>query len=113
MLPSTRPPSRPGEILAAEFLEPLGVTQTQLSERMGVPIQRINLLINGKRGVTAETALLLAQVFDTSPEFWMHLQANYDLWLAAAELKRAGRQARPLTKPSPRRSPATSPRNDR
>ena len=78
----TRVPTHPGEILRADFLAPLGMAQVTLARRMGVPIQRVNTLVNGKRGVTAETALLLAKVLGTSPEFWMNLQTSYDLWRA-------------------------------
>lgn len=89
MLPKHRPPTRPGEILLEEFLKPAGMTQTGLAEKMGVPIQRVNTLINGKRGVTAETALLLAKIFKTTPQFWMNLQAAYDLWQAQQKMKKA------------------------
>jgi addiction module HigA family antidote len=89
MLPKQRPPTRPGEILFEEFLKPTGMTQTTLAAKMGVPIQRVNTLINGKRGVTAETALLLAKIFKTSPQFWMNLQTAYDLWHAQQKMKKA------------------------
>ena len=82
MLPKNRPPTAPGEMLLEEFLKPRGVTQVELASRMGVPIQRVNTIVNGKRGVTAETAILLAEALDTTPEFWMGLQADYDLWHA-------------------------------
>ena len=72
-------PSHPGEILQEQFLEPLGLTQVALSEHLGVPVQRINEIVRGKRGVTPETAWLLAQAFDTTPEFWISLQTNHDL----------------------------------
>lgn len=81
-----RRPTHPGEILLKEFLEPSGLTQTKLAEAMGVPIQRLNTLINGKRGVTAETAILLSRYFKNSPEFWMNLQARFDLYEAAEAL---------------------------
>ena len=90
MIPKHRPPTPPGEILLEEFLEPLGMTQVALAQAMGVPIQRVNTLINGKRGVTAETALLLAKVFDTTPEFWMALQAARDLWHARRAMMKVG-----------------------
>jgi antitoxin HigA-1 len=82
MLPKNRPPTAPGEMLLEEFLKPRGVTQVALASRMGVPIQRVNTIVNGKRGITAETAILLAEALDTTPEFWMGLQADYDLWHA-------------------------------
>ena len=74
-----RVPTHPGEVLRAEFLEPMGLTQVALAAHLGVPIQRINELVKGKRGVTPETAWLLAQAFETTPEFWMNLQAARDL----------------------------------
>ncbi len=82
MLPKNRPPTAPGEMLLEEFLKPRGITQVELALRMGVPIQRVNTIVNGKRGVTAETAILLGEALDTTPEFWMGLQADYDLWHA-------------------------------
>ena len=90
MIPKNRQPTPPGEILLEEFLKPLGMTQVALSEKMGVPIQRVNTLVNGKRGVTAETALLLADVLGTTPEFWMNLQMAFDLWHAKKAMKKAG-----------------------
>lgn len=86
MLPKHRKPTHPGEILFEEFLKPSGLTQAKLAEKMGVPIQRINTLINEKRNVTPETAILLSGIFKTSPEFWMNLQTAYDLYLAQEEL---------------------------
>ena len=85
MIPKNRAPTHPGVILEEEFLEPLGMTQVALAKRMAVPIQRINTIVTGKRGVTADTALLLAEVFGTSPEFWMNLQKRVDLWEAKKE----------------------------
>lgn len=79
MLPRKRVPTHPGEILAEEFLKPLGLSQVALAEHLGVPVQRINELVKGKRGVTPETAWLLAGAFSTSPEFWLNLQSNHDL----------------------------------
>jgi antitoxin HigA-1 len=79
MLPNKRVPTHPGEILIEEFLKPLGITQVAFAEHLGVPIQRINELIRGKRGVTPETAWLLAGALGTTPEFWLNLQANHDL----------------------------------
>jgi addiction module HigA family antidote len=79
LLPDERIPTHPGEILSKEFLGPLGITQVALAAHIGVPVQRVNELVRGKRGVTAETAWLLAQAFDTTPDFWMNLQAAHDL----------------------------------
>lgn len=72
-----------------EFLEPKGMTQGELARKMGVPLQRVNLICNDRRAVTAEAALLLARALGTSPEFWMQLQMNYDLWIARRELARS------------------------
>ncbi|MBI5068734.1 MAG: HigA family addiction module antidote protein [Deltaproteobacteria bacterium] len=82
MLPKNRPPTPPGEMLLEEYLRPRGITQVDLAARMGVPIQRVNTIVNGKRGITAETAILLSEALNTSPELWMGLQANHDLWQA-------------------------------
>jgi antitoxin HigA-1 len=79
MQPERRVPTHPGEILLEEFLVPMGHTQVALAEHLGVPVQRINELVRGKRGVTPETAWLLAQALNTTPEFWLNLQAAYDL----------------------------------
>ena len=87
MIPKNRTPSHPGEILLHEFLEPMAITQTELARKIKVPIQRINTLVNGKRGISAE--LLLAKEFGTTPEFWMNLQSIYDLYFAAKKLKKA------------------------
>ena len=79
MLPANRVPAHPGEILQREFLEPLGITQVAFAKHIGVPTQRINEIVRGKRGVTPETAWFFAQALDTSPEFWLSLQSNHDL----------------------------------
>lgn len=92
MLPRNRPPTSPGEMLLEEYLRPRGMTQVELASRMAVPIQRVNTIVNGKRGITAETAILLAEVLDTTPEFWMGLQVDHDLW--HARRKREARKSR-------------------
>ncbi|MBW2497703.1 MAG: HigA family addiction module antidote protein [Deltaproteobacteria bacterium] len=79
MQPEKRTPTHPGEILRTEFLEPLGQSQVALAEHLGVSVQRINELVRGKRGVTSETAWLLSQALNTTPEFWLNLQTAYDL----------------------------------
>lgn len=84
-----RRPTSPGEVLKEEFLVPLGMTQVELAARIGVPLQRVNTIIAGRRAVTAETALLFAKVFKTSPEFWMNLQSAIDLWEARQKLEAA------------------------
>jgi len=86
MLPKNRPPTHPGEILLEEFLKPRDMTQVALSEKLEIPIQRVNSIINGKRGVTPETAVLLFRFFETTAEFWMNLQTKYDLWFAERDL---------------------------
>ena len=91
-VPTDRPPSHPGEILLDEFLIPMGLTQKELSDGVLVPYQRINELINGKRGVTPSTALRLARFFNMTPEFWLNLQLNWDLYHAAQkEARQLGR----------------------
>jgi len=82
MLPKYRAPHHPGEILYAEFLEPLGMTETEAAQKMGIPLNRLSEIVNGKRGVSADTALRLSHLFKTTPEFWMNLQANFDLYRA-------------------------------
>jgi addiction module HigA family antidote len=89
MIPKHRIPTHPGTILLEEFLEPMEMSQVELARRMGVPIQRVNTLINGKRDVTAETAILLARVLKTTSEFWMNLQVARDLYKASKHLGRA------------------------
>jgi len=79
MLPKNRVPTHPGEVLREEFLRPLGLTQVAFAEHIEVSVQRINELVRGKRGVTPDTAWLLSQAFDTTPEFWLYLQAAHDL----------------------------------
>jgi addiction module HigA family antidote len=79
MIPSNRVPTHPGQILYEEFLAPLDVTQVAFAAHIGVSVQRINELVRGKRGITPETAWLLAQALDTSPEFWLNLQTLHDL----------------------------------
>ena len=79
MIPDNRIPTHPGEILLEEFLRPLGITQVAFASHIGVPLQRINEIIRGKRGVTPETAWLLSQALGTTPELWLNLQRNHDL----------------------------------
>lgn len=81
MIPENRIPTHPGEILLEEFLEPLGLTQVAFAAHLGVPTQRINEIVRGKRGVTPDTAWLLAQALGTTPEFWLNLQMQHDLAL--------------------------------
>ena len=79
MLPENRTPSHPGEILIEEFLKPLSITQVALAQHIGVPLQRVNEIVRGRRGVTPDTAWRLSQALGTTPEFWMNLQSAHDL----------------------------------
>jgi antitoxin HigA-1 len=79
MYPKNRIPTHPGEVLLEEFLIPMNVSQVTLAKHLGIPIQRVNEIVRGKRGITPETAWLLAQAFGNTPEFWMNLQMIYDL----------------------------------
>ena len=90
-----RRPTPPGEMLLEEFLRPAGITQIELAARMGVPIQRVNAVIGGRRAVTAETAILLSRALGTTPALWLNLQIAVDLWDAEQRLARS--------RPAPRR----------
>lgn len=81
-IPTNRVPTHPGEMLKEEFLIPMEITQRELADSINVPYQRINELINGKRGVTPSTALRLAKYFGNTPGFWMNLQLRWDLYRA-------------------------------
>src|SRR5919198_3004139 len=78
----TIPPIHPGETLREDFLKPLGLTANRLAIELQVPVTRVNDIVRGKRAITADTALRLARYFGTTPQFWMNLQANYDLEVA-------------------------------
>ena len=80
-------PIHPGEILLEEFLEPMEVSQYRLAKDISVPARRINEIVHGKRGITADTALRLARYFGTSERFWMNLQIRHDLELEKERLK--------------------------
>ncbi len=84
-VPTHREPSHPGTIMLEEFLVPMGITQRQLADAIRVPYQRINEIVNGRRGITASTALRLAKFFGTTPGFWMNLQQCWDLYFANRE----------------------------
>jgi len=79
MLTYKRISTHPGVILQKEFIEPLGLTQQEVADHLGVPIQRINEIIKGKRGISTETAWFFSEAFETTPEFWLNLQLMYDL----------------------------------
>jgi addiction module HigA family antidote len=91
-IPNTRPldrrPIHPGEILREEFLPEYGLTVTSLAESLGVSRQSVNELLRERRAVSPEMALRLGKLFGTTPEFWLNLQRNVDLWDAAGALKR-------------------------
>ncbi len=81
------PPVHPGEILLEEFMKPLRLSQNRLGRDLGVSPRRINEIVNGKRSLTADTALRLSRYFGTSAEFWLGLQTDYDLDVARDELE--------------------------
>ena len=99
MPPKRLAPVHPGEVLLEEFLEPLGLSQYRAAKATGVPPRRINEIVHGKRAVTADTALRLARLLGTSPEFWMNLQSLYDLEIAR---DRVGAQIAQTVAPLPR-----------
>lgn len=100
-LPRQRPPTHPGEMLLEEFLKPLEVTQSELAHRLGVSFARLNEIIRGKRAMTPDTALRLAQVLGMSAEFWLGLQLDWDLWHALH-----GSKAAEISELAPLRTPA-------
>ncbi|WP_300459665.1 HigA family addiction module antitoxin [Desulfobacula sp.] len=90
-IPTDREPTHPGEMLLEEFLIPMGMTQKQLAKAIHVPYQRVNEIVNKRRGVTPSTALRLAKLFEMSEDFWINLQLRWDLYRVkqaeAADLK--------------------------
>lgn len=92
-LPKNRPPVHPGEMLLEEFLNPMGLSQRQFARHVGWTPAKLNEIINGKRGLSYDSALDLADVFQMEVQFWLNLQAAYDLWHA---LK--GRRRKPALK---------------
>ncbi len=87
MARKAHPPVHPGEVLLEEFLEPMGVSQYRLAKDISVPARRINEIVHGKRGITADTALRLARYFGTSERFWMNLQTRHDLEVEKGRLR--------------------------
>ncbi len=81
-IPTNREPTHPGEMLLEEFLEPMGITQRQLADAIHVPYQRVNELVNKKRGITPSTALRLAKFFGMTADFWLNLQIRLDIYRA-------------------------------
>jgi addiction module HigA family antidote len=86
-VPSNRAPTHPGEMLGEEFLKPMALTQRELANAIHVPYQRINEIVNGKRGITPSTALRLAKYFGMSADFWLNLQLRWDVYHAAQSEK--------------------------
>ena len=89
MLPKKRPPTHPGEMLLKEFLEPLGMTQKAFASHLGWTYARLNEVINGRRQVSADSALALGEALKTGPEFWLNLQRDWDLWYAIDSHRKA------------------------
>lgn len=85
ILPGSRKPTHPGEMLWEEFLKPLGISQKQLAQHLGWTTAKLSEIIHKKRGVTAESALALADIFQVEAEFWLNLQLVWDLWHAAQD----------------------------
>lgn len=88
LLPENSPPAHPGEILLEEFLTPMGLTQAEFARYMGWTTVRLNELIKGKRGITPENALALADALGTTASLWLNLQAGWDLWHAQRKHKK-------------------------
>jgi len=84
-IPTHRSPTHPGEMLLEEFLNPMHLTQRELADAIQVPYQRINEIVNGRRGITPSTALRLAKFFGVSADFWMNLQLRWDLYITHNE----------------------------
>ena len=89
-------PIHPGEILMADFIEGFGITQNKLAVAIGVPPRRINEIVHGKRGITADTAVRLARYFGNSAEFWMNLQSHYELRIETRAMRDQIDAIRPL-----------------
>ena len=99
MLMTKRKPAPVSEILVEEFMKPVGLTQGALAEAMGVQRKHVNELCNGRRGVTAATALILARVFGNSPDFWLNVQRRTELWEVMHDPREQARieRAKPLS----------------
>lgn len=96
-IPTSRTPTHPGEMLLAEFLNPIGLTQRELADAIHVPYQRINDIINGRRGITPSTALRLAKYFNMTPDFWMNVQLRWDMYFAQQNEVKVLETIKPLT----------------
>ena len=95
-VPVHREPIHPGEMLLEEFLTPMGLTQRDLAEAIQVPYQRINEIVNGRRGITPSTALRLAKFFGNSEGFWMNLQLRWDLYQARQSEEKVLKRIQPV-----------------
>jgi len=95
-VPTDRAPTHPGEMLLEEFLKPMGMTQQQLARHIRVPFQRVNELVNRRRGVTPATALRLSRLFGNTPDFWMNLQIRWDLYRAQKKEAQILKKIEPL-----------------
>lgn len=95
-IPIHRVPTHPGEMLLEDFLKPMGLTQRALAEAIHVPYQRINEIVNGRRGITPATALRLARFFGVSADFWMNLQLGWDLYHAQKAETKALSKIKPI-----------------
>jgi addiction module HigA family antidote len=93
------PPIHPGEILVSEFLEPMGISQYRLAKDIGVTPRRINEIVHGRRAISADTALRLSHFFNMEAQFWLNLQARYDIEVAKEELQdKIIREVRPYSR---------------
>ena len=98
-IPTNRPPTHPGEMLLHEFLVPMGISQRDLAQAVHVPYQRVNELVNGKRGITPSTALRLSAYFGNTPDFWMNLQLRWDLYHALRKESQDLEKIQPVSQP--------------
>ena len=96
MLPKNRQPTHPGEIIRYEYLDELNMTQQHLADAIGITRVRINEIILGKRSLTPDTAFRLARFFNTTPEFWIGLQTNFDMWNTLQKREKEYERIRPL-----------------
>lgn len=103
-VPTNREPTHPGEMLLEEFLKPMELSQRELADALRMPYQRVNEIVNGRRGITPATALRLAKYFGTTEGYWMNLQLRWDLYRARRT------EASVLTDIRPHRHTAPSPR---
>ncbi len=97
-IPTHRPPPHPGELLREEFLKPLEMTQTELAAAIDVPFHRVNDLVNGRRGITPDTALRFAKLFRTTPDLWLNMQRACDLYDAYRKGSDVLKKIKPIKK---------------